>query len=285
MASSVEEEEIVKLLPRKRPRKSPNPQRVSEMTRLRLLEKLKATLEQRNGEAEKESANELKAREVCKKIEQLDTGMECSVGTSGEAAKTTFITICRRHKSTIRCGEHCIPLDGCKVVLDVTTGNFKLIVMHFEVVDSGSVTNFDDEIQLKMMLAKLSPRSGFEACHGFSEECVTSLGYTSTRVELLRWPFTRVVAKNCEKWFRPSARSKQEPGKNVCCNCIQVQTYLRKLVRNKERKGNDDTNPSSRTKICALSPNCQRKRVENLRKNLHYWRSIAMKKRKRKHDK
>lgn len=272
----------------KAPRRSPQPRRSPRLA----LKALRGVLVKRQKQAKdrlQEKAIEdlhkskevttLKGLEEC--ISSLNSSLHCDLeAITGHQNSVVLSVYPRKEKSYT---EQLGSFQPVRLLFS-PTGHYKFQVFIYQTLEEGTI-DLRDKAAVKSVIDKLRVDSGFVMCPGLADydAIMSDIRFQPSNVKVELWPWRRASAVKCKLWHKPrkqqSSEQEEMPDENMCGECRFVRRRM--LVLRQNRNSMDENErlqrqqASSKVRLSVLSPESQKARQDNVRRERKNFRRVA----------
>lgn len=272
----------------KAPRRSPQPRRSPRLA----LKALRGVLVKRQKQAKdrlQEKAIEdlhkskevttLKGLEEC--ISSLNSSLHCDLeAITGHQSSVVLSVYPRKEKSYT---EQLGSFQPVRLLFS-PTGHYKFQVFIYQTLEEGTI-DLRDKAAVKTVIDKLRVESGFVMCPGLADydAIMSDIRFQPSNVKVEHWPWRRASAVKCKLWHKPrkqqSSEQEEMPDENMCGECRFVRRRM--LVLRQNRNSMDENErlqrqqASSKVRLSVLSPESQKARQDNVRRERKNFRRVA----------
>lgn len=141
-----------------------------------------------------------------------------------------------------------------------------------------------DKVAVERVLGKIRVNSGFAMCPGIVDydAIISEIRFQPSNVKEERWPWRHVSAIKCRLWHKPHKQQSNKGNISVSVACAECKLARRKmlLVRDRRKSLEEDDRlqrqrASSKVRLSILSPDSQKARLENVRRERKNYRRMA----------
>ena len=276
----------------KAPRRSPQPRRSPRLA----LKALKGVLVKRRKQAEERlqekavedlhKSNEvttLKGLEEC--ILSLESSLHCDLeAITGHKSSVVLSVYPRKEKSYT---EQLGSFQPVRLLFG-PTGHYKFQVFIYHTFEEGTI-DLRDKAAVKSVIDKLRVESGFVMCPGLADydALMSDIRFQPSNVKVELWPWRRASAVKCKLWHKPRKQQslacdqeqEEMPDDNMCRECRFVRRRMLVLRGNRismdENERLQRKQASSKVRLSVLSPESQKARQDNVRRERKNFRRVA----------
>ena len=134
------------------------------------------------------------------------------------------------------------------------------------------------------MIDKLRVESGFVICPGLADydAIMSDIRFQPSNVKVELWPWRRASAVKCKLWHKPRKQPSSGQEETADENVWRVQVVRRRMLVLRQNKNSMDESErlqrqqtSSKVRLSVLSPESQKARQDNVRRERKNFRRVA----------
>ena len=220
-------------------------------------------------------------KELETEISHLDSLLHCEVEAISGHQSSAVLSVYPQKENSYR--EDLGSYQPVRLLFS-PSGHYKLQVFIYKTVEEGKI-DLRDKVAVERVIEKIRVNSGFVMCPGIVDydTIISDIRIQTSNVKEELWPWRHVTAIKCKLWHKPRkqllSEDMPESALDTCGECKLVRRQM--LVLRDKRKSLDESDrlrrqhASSKVRLSVLSPESQKSRQENVRRERKNYRRIA----------
>ena len=251
-----------------------------------LLSKRRNQVEEHSHEKALEELNKSSEVQILKELETniklIDGSLHCELESISGHRSSAALSVYPKNEKSYR--EDLGSYQPVRLLFS-PSGSYRFQVFIYKTLEEGKI-DLKEKAAVERVLQNIRVNSGFVMCPGIVDydSIISDIRFRPSNVKEERWPWRHVSAIKCRLWHKPRKQQANEGNisESVAMVCAECKLARRNLlvVRDKRKSLEEDDRlqrqqASSKVRLSVLSPESQKARQENVRRERKNYRRMA----------